>query len=166
MKEATIATMVKLLKGGSMLLASVIGFLYGTWTVLLTTIMVLQAFDIIIGILAAIYHKELNSAELRRGIIRKMGAWILIATSNLIDGALIGSASGVLMNAVIVAYIVQETLSIIENMSLIGVPIPKALTQYLEQVRDREDKSIIEQIIPTNNSLINNNPPEKEHHDD
>lgn len=42
-------------------------------------------------------------------------------------------------DAVVVAYIVNETISIIENAGLMGLPIPEAIMSAIEQLQGKGD---------------------------
>lgn len=47
-------------------------------------------------------------------------------------------------DAVVIAYCVNEMLSIVENMGLMGVPIPEAITKAIEILKKKsetEDKN-------------------------
>jgi toxin secretion/phage lysis holin len=74
-----------------------------------------------------------------KGVIR---AVILVAA--LLDGALDGSGDALPPTAMIRSaaeffYIASEGLSIVENAGLMGVPVPRALRQALEALREKKD---------------------------
>ena len=46
-------------------------------------------------------------------------------------------------DAVVIAFVVNETLSIIENAGLMGVPIPSAITKAIEMLREKSDEGDI-----------------------
>ena len=44
-------------------------------------------------------------------------------------------------DAVVIAFVVNETISIVENAGLMGVPIPAAITKAIEMLRDKSDQN-------------------------
>ena len=112
-------------------------------------LIVVIVLDTIFGILRAIKEKKLNSTIGIDGIIRKVGMLICIVFLSLIDTIVsinfigflpedikqfihieqIGIAD--LFNAL---FIVFEALSILKNMILCKLPIPKKLQDFLEKI--------------------------------
>ena len=45
----------------------------------------------------------------------------------------------VMRDGAVIAYILNETISIIENAGLMGVPIPAAITKAIELLKNKED---------------------------
>ena len=48
--------------------------------------------------------------------------------------------SNFIRDAVVIAFIANETLSIIENAGLMGIPIPKALTGAIEILKQKSEQ--------------------------
>lgn len=105
--------------------------------------------DTILGILRAIREKSLNSCIGIDGMIRKVGMLIvmifLIVIDDIIDLNLIGfipeNARDILQLKDVgisslfnILFIIFETLSILKNMILCKLPIPKKLQNYLENI--------------------------------
>ena len=44
-------------------------------------------------------------------------------------------------DAVVIAYIANETISIIENAGLMGIPIPSVIKKAIEVLKTRSDKN-------------------------
>ena len=44
-------------------------------------------------------------------------------------------------DAVVIAFVVNEMLSIVENAGLMGVPIPAAITKAIEMLRDKSSQN-------------------------
>ncbi len=57
----------------------------------------------------------------------------------MLDTQIIQNGS-VLRTAVIFFYLSNEGISIIENIALIGLPVPKKLKDVLEQLQDKVDE--------------------------
>ena len=58
-----------------------------------------------------------------------------VGIGHIIDAQVIGNGS-VLRTAVIFFYLSNEGISIIENVAIIGLPVPKKLIEVLEQLHD------------------------------
>lgn len=57
----------------------------------------------------------------------------------MLDTQIIQNGS-VLRTAVIFFYLSNEGISVIENIALIGLPVPKKLKEVLEQLQDKADE--------------------------
>ena len=112
-------------------------------------LIVVIALDTIFGILRAIKEKSLNSTIGIDGIIRKVGMLISIFFLALIDNIVSINFIGFLPEEVKsflhleqigltdlfnVLFIVFEALSILKNMILCKLPIPKKLQEFLEKI--------------------------------
>lgn len=95
--------------------------------------------DYISGVAQAIINKRLNSAVGFRGIARKVLVLLIVGIAAVIDRAVLGS-SGVLRSAVICYYIANEGISLIENATKCGLPIPEKLRGVFEQLFDKGGK--------------------------
>ena len=57
----------------------------------------------------------------------------------MVDSRIIQIGS-VLSTAVIFFYISNEGISIMENASVLGLPVPRKLQEVLDQIREKEDE--------------------------
>ena len=117
----------------------------GGWDASLQVLIALMVADYITGVLvAAVWHKSsksssgtLNSVAGFKGILKKcmilMLGWICV----LLDQAL-GSAYA--RTAVVLFFVGNEGISLLENLGLMGVPFPAFLRRALEALRDQGDK--------------------------
>lgn len=94
--------------------------------------------DYLTGVMAAVIQKQVSSEIGFKGICRKVVIFCLVGIAHILDTQIIKTGS-VLRTAVIFFYISNEGISIVENASRIGLPVPKKLTDVLEQLK--EDKS-------------------------
>lgn len=92
--------------------------------------------DYITGVMCAISDKSLSSEVGFRGICRKVLIFILVGIGNLLDVYILGEA-GVLRTAVIFFYLSNEGVSLLENASRLGLPIPEKLKEILQQLHDK-----------------------------
>lgn len=125
----------------SLFIISVLGtwfmFLIGGWQMLLTILVVFMVLDIITGVIKALIKGKLNSKMGFKGFLRKASIMLVIILANWLD-MLTTSNVPVFKTIAIYFYIGMEGLSIIENLYHIGVPIPKSITKYIEQLAKDE----------------------------
>jgi toxin secretion/phage lysis holin len=112
-------------------LGGVDGFLYALVAFIAT--------DYITGVMCAIVERVLSSEIGYRGIFKKVLIFALVGVAHIIDQNIIGDGS-VIRTAVIFFYLSNEGISIIENATRLGLPIPEKLRDILEQLKDGGDK--------------------------
>ena len=113
-------------------LGGVDGFLYALVAFIAT--------DYITGVMCAIVERVLSSEIGYRGIFKKVLIFALVGVAHIIDQNIIGDGS-VIRTAVIFFYLSNEGISIIENATRLGLPIPEKLRDVLEQLKGGGDKS-------------------------
>jgi len=114
-----------------------LGFFLGGWDGFLYALTAFVVLDYITGIMVAIVQKKLSSAVGFQGIFRKVVIFILVGVGYIIDSQIIGE-SGAIRTAVIFFYVSNEGISIIENASLLGLPIPDKLKEVLVQLKEQK----------------------------
>jgi len=114
---------------------AIVGYLFGEIDGLMYALLTVIVVDYISGMICAIVNKELCSTIGFRGIFKKISILIIVSVSQIIDVNML-SDSGILRASVIAFYIVNECISILENTSKIGIPLPKKLKNILSQLRD------------------------------
>ena len=98
-------------------------------------LLILAAIDYITGVTAAIVKKEVCSKTCWVGILKKMIMFALVGVANIV-----GNELGIDLRIVAISfYIGCEGISIIENSAKIGLPIPKKLSDVLEQLKGKGD---------------------------
>jgi len=70
---------------------------------------------------------------------KKVAIFCLVGIGHVLDTQVIQNGS-VLRTAVIFFYLSNEGISIIENVALIGLPVPKKLKEVLEQLHEEADE--------------------------
>ena len=94
--------------------------------------------DYITGVFCAIADKSLSSEVGFKGICRKVLIFVLVGIGNIIDVYVLGDSS-VLRTAVIFFCLSNEGVSLLENASRLGLPIPDNLKEVLSQLHDKGD---------------------------
>lgn len=117
----------------------------GGWDASLQVLIALMVADYITGVLvAAVWHKSsksssgtLNSVAGFKGILKKCAILLLVWIGVLLDQAL---GSTYARTAVVLFFVGNEGISLLENLGLMGVPFPAFLRRALEALRDQGDK--------------------------
>lgn len=115
-----------------------IGYFLGGFDGLIFALVAFVIIDYITGLMAAVIEKKLSSEIGFKGIFKKVLIFILVGIGHTIDFYLIEKGSAV-RTAVIFFYLSNEGLSIIENASRIGLPVPEQLKIVFRELR-KEDK--------------------------
>lgn len=114
----------------------IVSFL-GGWDGLIITLVTLIILDYTTGVLKAIYSKELSSEIGIKGIIRKVLILIVIGVTVLIQNNL---GIPAIREMVIMFFITNEGISLLENVSQMDIGIPKKLKDTLLQLREKGDE--------------------------
>lgn len=115
-----------------------LGYFLGGCDGLLYALIAFVAIDYITGVMCAINDKALSSEVGFKGICRKVLIFLLVGIANILDLNVIGTGS-VLRTAVIFFYISNEGVSLLENASHLGLPVPQKIKAVLEQLHDRAE---------------------------
>lgn len=118
------------------LLGGTLSHYLGGWDILLKTIVFLAITDYITGWIKGVFEKKLSSEIGFKGLLKKIMMFIVIATSYIVQELLGGQVA--IREIVIMFYIANEALSIVENAAIF-IPIPEKLRQVLLQLRETED---------------------------
>lgn len=111
----------------------------GGWDMLLKVLIIFIVVDYLTGVICAIVDKKLSSAVGFKGIAKKMFILALVGLAFYLDKAI---GTEILRNLVIMFYVANEGISVLENSTKLGVPYPKKLKDILEQLKKDNDKEI------------------------
>lgn len=118
----------------------------GGWDSALETLVWCMAADYLTGlVVAGVFHRSgksttgtLDSRAGFLGLVRKGAELLLVLVANRLDGVL-GDGTYA-RTAVILFFTANESLSILENLGLMGVTYPSFLQAALEVLRTQEDQ--------------------------
>lgn len=119
--------------------AALCGFLWGELDGSLYALIAFLVLDYISGVLAAIAQKELSSKVGFKGIAKKVIILVLVAVGHLLDAHVLHDGA-VCRMAVSGFYAANEAISILENASELGIPLPKKLVAVLKQLKEDSEK--------------------------
>lgn len=118
-------------------IGAIIGAALGGFDGFMYALCILMITDYITGVIEAGYSHEISSKIGFKGILKKILMFVVIAVAHLIDTYVIHTP-GMLRTATIFFYVSNEGISILENISLCGVAIPKKLQSVLKQMNKKE----------------------------
>ena len=95
-------------------------------------LIVAMSIDVAMGLLLAFGSKTVNSSVSRVGMVRKVATMLLVALGFVIEPFAHGVPAGTLTAS---AFLVSESLSVMENAALLGLPVPSVLTDALSKLR-------------------------------
>ncbi len=116
-------------------LGGAVGAVMGGFDGFLYALIVFVVVDYLTGVMVAVLKKELSSEVGFHGIFKKVVIFALVAVGHIVDTHVIQNGS-VIRTAVIFFYLSNEGISILENASVIGLPVPQKLKDVLEQLKD------------------------------
>ncbi|MBP3475433.1 MAG: phage holin family protein [Lachnospiraceae bacterium] len=114
---------------------SIIGVVLGEWDGLLSALVLFMVVEYLTQILVAILDKKISSEIGFCGIAKKVSIMFLVMVGNVIDVLIIQNGS-IIRTAVIFFYLSNEGITILENVAILGLPIPQKLKDILEQLKD------------------------------
>ena len=126
------------------LVGGFVAMAFGGWSEALITLIVFMAVDYVTGLaVAGIFKKskksENGALESRagfKGLCRKGIALLIVLVAVRLD---IIMHTSYIKDAVIIAFIANECISIIENAGLMGVPVPSVIAKAIDVLRKDSD---------------------------
>ena len=115
-----------------------LGWFLGGCDGLLYALIAFVVIDYITGVMCAITDHTLSSAVGFKGICRKILIFLLVGIANILDTNVIGTGS-ILRTAAIFFYLSNEGVSLLENAAHLGLPVPGAIKEVLEQLHERAE---------------------------
>jgi len=134
---------------------SFLASLFGGWNNDLTTLVIFMAIDVMTGMtVAGLCHSKktksggLSSTVSWRGLVKKVVTLLLVVVAHRMDLIL---GIDYIKTATIIAFVLNEIISIIENAGLLGLPMPRALIRAVDLLRGKiqeEDRTSNEDSRP------------------
>jgi len=123
----------------------IISTLYGGWDSALTTLVIFMAIDYITGLIVAGVFKNsektdtgaLESRAGFKGLCRKGVTLLIVLVACRLD-LVIGTTF--VKDATVIAFIANETISIIENAGLMGIPIPSVIVKSIDVLKSKAEE--------------------------
>ena len=120
-----------------------VAMVFGGWSDALITLIVFMALDYVTGlIVAGIFKKskksENGALESRagfKGLCRKGVALMIVLVAVRLD---IIMHTTYIKDAVIIAFVANESISIIENAGLMGIPVPSVIAKAIDVLKEKD----------------------------
>lgn len=127
------------------MVGAAVSTIFGGWSEALTTLLICMVIDYITGlVVAGVFHNSpksetgaLESNAGLKGLFRKAAMLLFVLIGHRLDLAV---GTTYIRDAVCIAFIANEILSLVENAGLMGVPIPEALTNAIDVLKNKEEK--------------------------
>lgn len=121
--------------------------LFGGWDAAMTTLVIFMGVDYLMGlVVAGVFQRSgksengaLDSRAGFKGLLKKSIVLLMVLIAYRLD-LVLGSAF--IKDAVIIGYIANETISIIENAGLMGIPIPDVIKRAIDILKNKSDGDI------------------------
>ena len=118
--------------------------LFGGWSEDMVTLITVMAIDFLLGLLiAAVFNKSPKSESGRvsskscfTGLCKKSTMLLFVLIAHRLD---ISLGSDYIKPATVIAFIVNELISIVENAGIIGIPMPQVIIRAIELLKSKED---------------------------
>lgn len=119
-------------------------WLFGAWDLALAALITVMALDYLTGVTRSVVNGEgVNSEKGFKGLLKKATILYIVILAVLID-RLIGQG-WVFRSLVCFWYVANEGISILENVTSLGLPVPDQLKNVLEQLKQGNKKAIREE---------------------
>ncbi|HGN7271293.1 TPA: holin family protein [Staphylococcus aureus] len=112
--------------------------IYSGNSVFIDLLLIMIFIDIITGVLKAFSEGKLWSHKAITGYIKKIAYLCVVLVANTLD--IIFRLDGILVNSSVIFLIIAESMSIIENAAILGVPIPDVLKKRLGVIENQNEK--------------------------
>ena len=141
-------TMEKIFNGTSIVIGIAGGiatWIFGAWNGALVALIAIMAIDYITGVMKAVYTKTVSSEIGYKGLIKKIMVLAVVALANIIEN--VTGRSVAVREIVIMFFIANEGISILENAAVMLPKMPQKLKDILLQLRgddegdDTDDKT-------------------------
>lgn len=127
------------------IIGSAVASACGGWDAAMITLISVMVVDYLTGILVAgVFHNSpktengaLESKAGWKGLCRKGVTLLIVLVAARLDIIL---GTEFIRDAVVIGYIANEVISIIENAGLMGVPIPSAIEKAIEVLQSKGEE--------------------------
>lgn len=115
-------------------------WLFGAWDIAVIVLIAFMVLDYISGVCVAFINKEISSDVGLHGLTRKFLIILVLIAAVLLD-RLMNTESWIFRTIVCYFYIANEGISLLENASNLGLPIPEKIKDALIQLKDGNKKN-------------------------
>ena len=118
---------------------AVFTYLFGAFDILIQGVLIFIILDFLTGLAKAWHNGELSSNKGRKGLLKKTMFLTMVLIGHWLDKASLISDNGMSFRTLVLVFIIaNEGISILENISEMGVPIPGFLKKVFERLDKKE----------------------------
>lgn len=114
-------------------LVTIFIWMLGGFDIALQCLLIAIVVDYISGLIKAYNTKTLDSKIGFKGILKKIGILCIVTIAVVLDR--ITGESGAIRTLVIYYFVANEGLSVLENLSIAGLPIPQSIKKALQALK-------------------------------
>lgn len=127
------------------MVGAAVSTIFGGWSEALTTLLICMVIDYIAGlVVAGVFRNSpktstgaLESNAGLKGLFRKATMLLFVLVGHRLDLAV---GTTYIRDAVCIAFIANEVLSLVENAGLMGVPIPDVITNAIDVLNQKKEE--------------------------
>lgn len=99
---------------------------------------IVMTIDYIMGFLIAWKDHDVKSRKMHEGLVRKIGYIALVVAVDVVAGLLMKDGRGI-RDAVIIGFLFNEFISLLEHINTLGIKTPKALEPLLKHLASHSE---------------------------
>lgn len=122
------------------IMATFFTWIFGTWDIAIAILIIFMVLDYLTGVIVAYQNRTLNSEVGFKGLIKKCMILLILIVAVMLD-RLLNTGTWVFRTLVCYFYIANEGISLLENISNLGVKIPGKLKDALEQLNKEDERA-------------------------
>lgn len=133
--------------GGVSIAGTFITDLLGGWNSTLETLIIFMALDYLTGLICSLIFKKSNKSDTGaydskiglKGLFKKVGILFMILIAARLDLIMNWGQNGYICKTVTFFFITNEGLSIVENLGLMGLPLPNVIKDAFCKLKSYEN---------------------------
>lgn len=124
-----------------------IAALFGGWDDSLMTLLIFMGIDYITGLIVAGVFKKSNKSQ--NGALESKAGWkglckkgvtlLIVLVAQRLDVAM---GTTFIRDVVIISFIINEAISLLENAGLMGIPMPSVLKKALDMLQKKSESDV------------------------
>lgn len=131
------------------MIGSFVASWFGGWDTGLATLVAFMCIDYVSGlVVAGVFHKSnktkngaLESLAGWKGLCRKSMTLLFVLIAYRLDLAI---GTTYIRDAVVIGFMANELISIVENAGLMGLPLPAVITKAIEVLKKKTEVDMLE----------------------
>lgn len=128
-------------------IGGVVANMFGGWTTDMQTLLIFMIIDYVTGFAVAAVFKKSKKTETGalqsnvgfKGLCKKCVELLFVLIAYRLDLTL---GINYIKTAVVIAFIANESVSIIENAGLMGLPLPSVITKAIDVLKQKSDVEV------------------------